>query len=48
MGIESKEYIDLIEEVSIKESEIVTKKIATDGIFTSNAITGGDDFYTID
>ncbi|MBU3103935.1 hypothetical protein [Clostridium gasigenes] len=44
MSIKSKEYIGLIEEIVIKESGIVEKEIATDSIYSSNAITGGTDF----
>lgn len=44
MSTITKESTELIEAVSIKEAELVEKEIATDGVFTSNAITGGTNF----
>ncbi|MBB6715564.1 hypothetical protein [Clostridium gasigenes] len=44
MSIENKEYISVIEDVTIKEAGISEKEIYTTGISYSNAITGGDDF----
>ncbi|MBB6715568.1 DEAD/DEAH box helicase family protein [Clostridium gasigenes] len=44
MSIENKEYISVIEDITIKEAGIAEKGIYTTGISSSNAITGGDDF----
>ena len=43
MSIESKEYIDLIEDITINEVGIEEKGIYSTGINISNAITGGND-----